>query len=296
MNVLDLFSGIGGFSLGLERAGMRTVAFCEVNEFCRKVLKKRWPHVPILSDITTIGVEPMSCAGVSHAKTLATQATAPVLPPAVPVSGHGYAEPFAWYDQSTRLWRTWQRCFLTGWTPYAETWPRSGMTRSGIAYRLPPLVPLTRGIESGLLPTPCAQEGGFNKSLGQNSKIRPTLTMMARKNLWPTPRANDAEKRGDFDETNPRNGLPAAVKKWPTPQARDWKDGTNPKPHGRHSPSLGVAVAEQNISGALNPTWVEWLMGFPIGHTDLELSETPSFPKSRKSSDAQSCKPKEPNP
>ena len=40
LKVLDLFSGIGGFSLGLERAGMETVAFCEIDKFCQKVLKK----------------------------------------------------------------------------------------------------------------------------------------------------------------------------------------------------------------------------------------------------------------
>ena len=51
MRVLDLFSGIGGFSLGLERAGMETIAFCEQNEFCQKVLKKHWPEVPIYDDI-----------------------------------------------------------------------------------------------------------------------------------------------------------------------------------------------------------------------------------------------------
>ena len=51
MKVLDLFSGIGAFSLGLERAGMRTVAFCEVDPFCCSVLAKHWPDVPVLADV-----------------------------------------------------------------------------------------------------------------------------------------------------------------------------------------------------------------------------------------------------
>jgi len=54
VNVLDLFSGIGGFSLGLERAGMRTVAFCEIDPFCRRVLAKHWPDVPCYRDIRSI--------------------------------------------------------------------------------------------------------------------------------------------------------------------------------------------------------------------------------------------------
>lgn len=54
MNVLDLFSGIGGFSLGLERAGMRTVAFCEIDPYCRAVLRKHWPNVPIFEDVRTL--------------------------------------------------------------------------------------------------------------------------------------------------------------------------------------------------------------------------------------------------
>ena len=54
MRLLDLFSGIGGFSLGLERSGaFETVAFCEIDPFCRRVLAKHWPGVPVHDDVTT---------------------------------------------------------------------------------------------------------------------------------------------------------------------------------------------------------------------------------------------------
>jgi DNA (cytosine-5)-methyltransferase 1 len=62
MNVLDLFSGIGGFSLGLERAGMRTVAFCEIDPYCRQVLVKHWPDVPIFDDVRTLTAETLANA------------------------------------------------------------------------------------------------------------------------------------------------------------------------------------------------------------------------------------------
>jgi DNA (cytosine-5)-methyltransferase 1 len=64
VKVLDLFSGIGGFSLGLERAGMQTVAFCEIDPFCRRVLKKHWPHVPCYEDVRTLTAEQLRADGV----------------------------------------------------------------------------------------------------------------------------------------------------------------------------------------------------------------------------------------
>ena len=56
MRLLDLFSGIGGFSYAAETliGGYETVAFCEMDEFCQKVLKKHWPQVPIFDDVRTL--------------------------------------------------------------------------------------------------------------------------------------------------------------------------------------------------------------------------------------------------
>jgi DNA (cytosine-5)-methyltransferase 1 len=65
MNVLDLFSGIGGFSLGLERAGFRTVAFCEIEPYARRVLAEHWPEVPCYDDVRTLTAERLKADGIS---------------------------------------------------------------------------------------------------------------------------------------------------------------------------------------------------------------------------------------
>ena len=77
LRVLDIFSGIGGFSLGLERTGgFETVAFCEIDPYCRAVLAKHWPHVPCHDDVRTLPLERgmadmvtagFPCQDISHA-------------------------------------------------------------------------------------------------------------------------------------------------------------------------------------------------------------------------------------
>jgi len=64
VKVLDLFSGIGGFSIGLEKAGFETVAFCEIEEYPRAVLRRHWPDVPIYGDIKQLTGEQLRADGI----------------------------------------------------------------------------------------------------------------------------------------------------------------------------------------------------------------------------------------
>ncbi len=171
---------------------------------------------------------------------------------------------------------------------WEKKWPNDGMIVDGKLFQLRKWARPTFEIDgSSLLPTPTASTYGTSQNGtpgdGRESykgKGKPSLAMMARKNLWPTPRANDAEKRGDFDATNPRNGLPAAVKLWSTPTASEGHKGSPARKYGD-----GTMTLTAQVGGSLSPMWVEWLMGYAIGHTELRPWATAWFrPKPAKRS------------
>lgn len=195
-------------------------------------------------------------------------------------------------------WTTPQRDMLNphGSAAFSATWPRSGSMRSGIAYRLPPLAPLTFGTASGLLPTVTATTYGStnNGTRGDgttfNTAGTPSLDTMSRRGLLPTPQAMDYDKPRRGPGSIARGGgmkLLDALEKWgmvPSPGANDHRSGKGFDPSGRgHSPQL-----RHLTGGLLNPAWVLWLMGFPAEHLRSGLSEMQSSRRSPKRSDGRS--------
>jgi len=224
-----------------------------------------WPETELPLTLSAVG---------SRARTLALLDEAPGLRESVPAYGENIPVSLASLDPVSSSWRTSQHCLVEGLETFSETWPRSGTMRNGIAYLLPPLVPLTDVTDYGLLPTPCAQEGGYNRSPGKNSKIRPTLKSMARHNLWPTPTIHGNYNRKGASKTS-GDGLATAVKLWPTPtRVTNTGGAALCKWGGAGSRAkLSTMVTPEELNGALNPTWVEALMGFPFGYTDVSEGE-----------------------
>jgi hypothetical protein len=191
--------------------------------------------------------------------------------------GRSTPELLARYDPATSSWRTSQLCLDGALSEFSETWPRSGLMRNGIAYQLPPLVRLTDATGSGSWPTPTAnlyevtdvpallerrEECKARQNNGNGFGLTLQQTVAVR--MWPTPTQAMAKDCG-----------PLGSKAWQHNFDRGRLDAT------------AKAYGTKN-AGSLNPAWVEWLMGFPLGWTALEASVMPSSRRSRKSSGGQS--------
>lgn len=170
------------------------------------------------------------------------------------------------------------RCYLT--------WKGKATPAGRLYFQLVPSMPTIGETESGLWRTPAAMAGGTPKALleGQTTrasghKIQVRLQDQVR--MWPTPTTSDANQAYMKNDHDLKKGnLRGVVKMWPTPQASDNRDRGNlstPSVQRRKEKGkqLGLSMVASDVSGSLNPTWVEWLMGFPIGHTGLKPSETP---------------------
>ncbi len=172
---------------------------------------------------------------------------------------------------------------------FSQTWPRAGMTRNGIAFQRVPSAPLTDGTGCGSWPTPTSNDYKNAGYMQANGHKYPTLPgAVGGTNHWPTPTSRDHKDGTAQSCANvPANGLLGrVVHQWPTPTGRDWKDGRREysrKHNGEPTQdTLGrvLAASGETFGGSLNPTWVEWLMGYPLGWTVLKAWGTASSRKS----------------
>jgi hypothetical protein len=182
---------------------------------------------------------------------------------------------FARFDPDSCSWRTHQCSLLGGLTEYSETWPRWGSMRNGECWERQTLAHHTNETEFGLWPTPTVC-GNYNQK-GMSKNSGDGLATAVKK--WPTPTTSTGGPQMMGDKLRPSgakgsNNLAGAVRTWPTPTAHNSKEGAFPAEYNRKTPTLAAEVG-----GQLNPNWVEWLMGWPVGWTDLKQLETDKFQK-----------------
>ena len=216
-----------------------------------------------------------------HAKTLAQQEKGQVLKVSDQECGNIWQESLAKYDQDSCSWKT-PQCLLEGESMlYSGTYPKWGLMRDGELFQQPVLVQTTKEKESGLWLTPS------------------TVNI-------PTRSKESMEKRLDYRKKIGRNGVGAGClseqvtwsqngppigyitrETFPTPIASAGGPGKNlNNPRGIHQGNPLASAVKMSmmknqtsetsgapVGGSLNPVWVEWLMGFPLGWTDLKPLE-----------------------
>ena len=188
-------------------------------------------------------------------------------------------------------------------TPLSRTWKVKTTPLGRLVFQLRASAPTTKEKESGLWRTPDAHVGrGPSSEKRMKMKLEKKMPISLNDQvahphlMWPTPTSQTAGKGKTLQTLTTKDGQPAkpgeraynpktgkhyqvtldrAVAMWPTPTTQDSKNNGNPSQIKRKTKPLNAKVG-----GSLNPTWVEWLMGYPSGWTDLNVSETVSSHKS----------------
>ena len=219
----------------------------------------------------------------SHAPTYPSPAKERASTARHPACGSTWPESLAKFDPNTSSWRTAQRLLFEDSTESLETFPRWGFMRDGELWALSTPEHLTGETESGLLPTARATDGAKGSRTAEGAQKEwargrnKDLGMIAV--MWPTPCASEA-RQGYQNRNNGKKGSQKSLstividaEKFATPQARDFRTGQQ----SRWDNPQRTRNLNDQIGGQLNPTWVDWLMGWPIEWTDCAASATDKF-------------------
>jgi DNA (cytosine-5)-methyltransferase 1 len=180
------------------------------------------------------------------------------------------------YDPNTHSLRTVQCSLLEDLNESLQTWPKWGLMRNGECFQQPMLEQTISENEFGYVPN---NENFFHtpNTTGLDGGSNSRKALKKRMEQWPTPDANCGQRETQPNWTPKRKSghtaqytINQAVRdKFPTPTAHNAKECNSPSESNRNTPTLAT-----HAGGKLNPMWVEWLMGWPLGWTDLKPLET----------------------
>jgi hypothetical protein len=183
--------------------------------------------------------------------------------------GEKWHASFTKYDPDSSSWKTHQCSLLGDLDEFSETWPRWGLMRNGECWEQQTLEQTIRGTESGLEPI-------FPTSTASMMPCEGTVRIMRK--VWEAGKMSleEASAIAGRDVREAQGKVP----KWPTPRTKGMCGGTGSWELLKKNTTIEEArKMGAGNGGKLNPTWVEWLMGWPLGWTDLKPLETDKFQK-----------------
>ena len=297
MRVLSLFSGIGGLDLAAEWAGMETVAFCEIEPYAVEILKRRWPDVPVYSDVRELDREQLEADGILPIDVVTGGFPCQDLSVAGKQAGLEGARSGLWFEM-LRVIAECRPSFVLaenvrGAVNLALDTVYANLVGEGYEVR-PYVIPASAvgaphqrerlfvvGVREDV--ADCASER-LQRSLaeegsecgGKNGRELAVEGGCAGK-LWPTPHRNCSNGAGAHGDGG--LNIQTAVSLWRTPDANCMRGpSSEERMKWKRGKGMPISINDQVGKGSLNPAWVEILMGFPIGWTDVGCDEPKPWP------------------
>lgn len=272
MKSIELFAGIGGIALAAEWAGIETVAFCEREPFCQKVLNKNFRGVPIFDDVRTLNRQLLEEKGV-----IEPGGTIDIISGGFPCQPYSIAGKRRGTEDDRDLWPEMFRIIKELRPTWVVGENVANFANMELDRTLFDLESAGYKGQSFIIPA-CAVDAKHRRDRTFVVAYSDSNRRNSRANNWRKRQLYTNQKWNK--QTTLKSGkncslsLGSHVQFFPTPITRDYRGARTPeklKEKGRSvTNSLPDYIRSGGEVGQLNPTWVEWLMGFPIGWTELK--------------------------